>query len=60
MVSLRWGEVVTIEDARCSPQAGQDVMALLVETVQYCRGGVPGGVQQQRFLTPLVLACQEV
>jgi hypothetical protein len=44
MVSLRWGEVVTIEDACSSTQACQNVMALLVETVKDCRGGVPGCV----------------
>jgi hypothetical protein len=39
VVSLRRGEVVTIEEARCGTQARQDVMALLVETVKYrCRG----------------------
>src|SRR5438874_2187734 len=35
-------------------------MALLVETVKYRRRGMPGRVQQQRLLTPLTLARQEV
>ena len=57
---MRWREIVTIEEARCGTQARQDVMALLVETVKYCRRGMPGCVQQQGLLTPLMLACQKV
>jgi len=39
VISLRRGEIVTIEEARCSTQTRQDIMALLVETVKYrCRG----------------------
>jgi hypothetical protein len=60
VVSLRRREIVTIEEARCGTQARQDVVALLVETVKYCRCGMPGRVQQQRLLPPLMLACQEV
>ena len=44
MVSLRWGEVVTIEEARCATQAHQDVMALFVETVKYRRRGMASRV----------------
>jgi hypothetical protein len=60
MVALWRGDVVPIEEARCGTQARQNVMALLVETVEYRRRGMPGRVQQQRLLTPLTLACQEV
>src|SRR5215475_4689164 len=60
MVTLRWREIVTIEEARCGTQACQDIMALLVETVKYCRRSMPGRVQQQGLLTPLMLACQKV
>src|SRR5215510_7637518 len=60
MVTLRWREIVTIEEARCGTQTRQDVMALLVETMKYRRCGMPGRVQHQGLLTPLMLACQEV
>jgi hypothetical protein len=45
VVSLRWGEVVTIEEARCGTQARQDVMALFVETVKYRRRGMSSRVE---------------
>jgi len=40
VVSVRRGEGVTIEEARCGTQARQDIMALLVETVKYRRRGM--------------------
>src|SRR5215467_6094917 len=60
MVALWWGEVITIEEARCSSQARQDVVTLLVETVEHRRCGMASRMQQQRLVTPLTLTSQEI
>src|SRR5207249_7749562 len=60
MVSLRRREICTVEETRCSTQARQNVVALFVETLKHRRCRMPGRMQQQRFVTPLMLTRQEV